>query len=141
MVFSFENTEKDIIMTEEDEEDYINTFICRFCEKELINDKVRDHCRLTESYTGPALSKCDNNVKPSQIISIPIAFPIFSNYDSHLFFEELVHRKNDKVKFNIVPRTNEAKFSVTFGFSRFIHSYRFLSLSLGVLEKSLDNND
>ena len=33
MAFYFKNTKKDIIMTEEDEEDYRNNNICRFCEK------------------------------------------------------------------------------------------------------------
>ena len=38
-------TEKDIIMTEEDEED--EKFFCRFCEKNYGCDKVRDHCHFT----------------------------------------------------------------------------------------------
>ena len=33
MAFYFKNTKKDIIMTQEDEEDYKNNNICRFCEK------------------------------------------------------------------------------------------------------------
>ena len=33
MAFYFKNTNKDIIMTQEDEEDYKNNNICRFCEK------------------------------------------------------------------------------------------------------------
>ena len=40
----FKNTIKDIIMTEENEEDYRNDKICRFCEKEIIDNEVRDHC-------------------------------------------------------------------------------------------------
>ena len=35
MAFYFKNTKKDIIMTQEDEEDYKNNNICRFCEKIL----------------------------------------------------------------------------------------------------------
>ena len=34
MAFYFKNTKKDIIMTDEDE-DYGNNKICRFCEKKL----------------------------------------------------------------------------------------------------------
>ena len=33
IVFYFEKTKKDIIMTEKDEEDFKNITICRFCEK------------------------------------------------------------------------------------------------------------
>ena len=52
--FYFKNTKKDIIMTEEDEENYRNDIICRFCEKNIENDKVRHHCHLTGKYRGPA---------------------------------------------------------------------------------------
>ena len=33
MTFYFKNTNKDIIMTEEDQEELKNNNICRFCEK------------------------------------------------------------------------------------------------------------
>ena len=33
MAFYFKNTKKDIIMTQEDVEDFDNNNICRFCEK------------------------------------------------------------------------------------------------------------
>ena len=44
MAFYFKQTKKDIIMTEEDKLDYRNDKICRFCDKEKLFDKVRDHC-------------------------------------------------------------------------------------------------
>ena len=47
ITFYFKNTKEDIIMKEEDEGDYRNNIICRFCEKEILTDKVRDHCHLT----------------------------------------------------------------------------------------------
>ena len=36
MTFYFKNTNKDIIMTKENE-DYKNNHICRFCEKKILN--------------------------------------------------------------------------------------------------------
>ena len=39
--FSFKYTKKIIIMIEENKEDFENSNICRFCEKELHSDKVR----------------------------------------------------------------------------------------------------
>ena len=30
-------------MTQEDKEDFDNNNICRFCEKEILSDKARDH--------------------------------------------------------------------------------------------------
>ena len=75
MASSFKNTKKDIIMTNEDEESYRNNNICRFCEKNIEPDKVRDHCHLTGKYRGPAHSKCNINVtkKQSNFFSIYIS--------------------------------------------------------------------
>ena len=62
MAFYFKNTKKDIIMTEEDEEDYRNINVCQFCEKNIVSDKVRHHRHLTVKYRGPAHSECNINV-------------------------------------------------------------------------------
>ena len=91
MAFYFEkNTKKGIIMTQEDKEDFENNNVCRFCEKEKISDKVRDHCHLTGNYGGPAHSKCNTNVTQDKSNFIPFIFHTFSNYDCHMFFKKLV---------------------------------------------------
>ena len=66
MAFCFKNTKKDILMTKENEEDYRNNNICRFCENQIISDKVRDHGLLTGKNRGPAHSKCIDNVPQDQ---------------------------------------------------------------------------
>ena len=58
-----------------------------------------------------------------------------------MFFKKLVDKKNDKIKFDIIPKTNEEYISVAYGCIRFIDSYRFLSSGLDSLVKSLDNDD
>ena len=63
MNFWFKNTKKDIIMTEEDQQDFENDNVCRFCEKYIELDKVRDHCHLTGKYKGPAHNECNLKVK------------------------------------------------------------------------------
>ena len=68
MAFYFKNTKNDIIMTKEDEEDFENNNICRFCEKEILSDKVRDHCNLTGRYRGPSHNVCNINVKQKIVI-------------------------------------------------------------------------
>ena len=85
MAFYFKNTKKDIIMSKKDEEKYRNDNICRFCEKEILSDKVRDHCHLTGKYRGPAHSKCNINVTQDKSKFIPFIFHNFSNYDCHVF--------------------------------------------------------
>ena len=142
MAFYFKNTMKDIIMTEEDEEDFRIDNICRFCEKEILSGKVRDHCHLTGKYKGPAHSKCNINVTQKQSNFTPFMFHNFSNYDCHMFFKKLVDKKKDKVDFDIITETNEEYISVTYGCIRFIDSYRFQSSSLESLVKALvDNSD
>ena len=142
MAFYFKNTRKDIIMTDDDEEEFRNDIVCRFCEKERLSDKVRDHCHLTGDYRVPAHSKCNIYVTQDQSIFIPFIFHNFSNYDSHMFFKKLVDKKYDKVIFDIIPKTNEEYISVTYGCFRFIDSNRFLSSGLDSLVKALvDNGD
>ena len=140
MVSFFRNTKKDIDMTDEDGEDYRINNICRFCEKNIESDKVRDHCHLKGKYRGPAHSKCNINITQKKSNFIPIIFHNFSNYDSHMFFKKLVDKKKDKVDFDIIPKTNEEYVSVTYGCIRFIDSYRFLSGALVSLVKTLVDN-
>ena len=125
LVFYFKNTKKDSIMTEEDEKDYRNNKICRFCDKNSEADKVRGHCHLTGKYRRPAHSNCKINVKQKHSNSIPFISHNFSNCDRHLFSKKLVDKKNDKVNFDIIPKTNEKHISVTCGCISFANSYRF----------------
>ena len=140
MTFYFKNTKKDIIMSEEDEEDFKNNNVCRFCENFYESDKVRDHCHLTGKYRGPSHSKCNINVTQKQSNFIPFIFHIFFNYDCHMFFKKLVDKNRDKVDFDIIPKTNEEYISMIYGCIRFIDSYRFLSSGLDSLVKTLVDN-
>ena len=54
-----------------------------------------------------------------------------------MFFKKFVDKKIDKVKFDIIPKTNEEYISATYGCIRFIDSYRFQSSSLDSLVKTL----
>ena len=67
-------------------------------------------------------------------------FHNFSNYDCHMFYKKLVDKKNNKVKFDIIPKTNEEYISVTYGCIRFNDSYRFLSSGLDSLVRTLVDN-
>ena len=66
MAFYFEKTEKVIVTTEKDEEDYRNTNIFRVCDKAVLSDKIRDHCHLTSENRGPAHNTCIINVTQKQ---------------------------------------------------------------------------
>ena len=124
-------------MTEEDEEDYTNNNIWRFCQKNIESVKVPDHCHLTGRYRGPAHNKSTFNVTQDQTNFIPFVFHSFSNYDCHFFLKELVDKKMDKLKFKILPKTDEKYFSVKNRCVRFIDSYRLLSSNLDSLFERL----
>ena len=138
--FFFKKTKKDITMTEKDEEDYKNNNSCRFCEKNIESDKVKDHCHLIGKYRRPAHNTCNFNVTQKQSNFIPFIFHNFSNYDCHIVFKKMVDKKKDKVDFEMIPKTNEEYISVTYGCIRFIDSYRFLSSGLDSLVKTLVDN-
>ena len=140
MNFWFKNTNKDIIMTEVNKQDFENNGICRYCEKYIKTDKLRDHCHLTGKYRGPAHNECNLQVKQKDSNFITIGLHNFSNYDCHMFFKTLVDRKKDNVKFEINPKTDEKYISVKYGCIKFIDTYRFLSSSLDKLVKTLVDN-
>ena len=127
MAFYFKDAKEDIVMTEDDEEDFKNNNICRFCEKIILSDKVRDHYHLTGKYRGPAHNTFNINVKDKDSNFIPFVFHNFNNYDCQMFFKRLVDLKEDKVEFKIIPKTNEEYIAVKYGCIRFIDSYGFLS--------------
>ena len=137
MAFFSTNTKKEIVMTKKDEEDYKNEIFSRFSEKEMISDKVRDHCHLTCKYRGAAHSISKIIVTQEQNSFKPFAFHNLSNYDLHLFFKKLVDEKNDRVKIDITPKTHEEYISITYAWIRFIDSYRVLSSSLDEIVKTL----
>ena len=95
---------------------------------------------MTAKCGGPAHSKCNNNVTQDKSNIIPFLFHNFSNYDCHKFFKKLVDKKNDKVKFEIKPKTDEEYIYVTYGCIRFIAGYRFSLSSLGSLVKTFVDN-
>ena len=140
MNFGFKNTKKDIIMTEKDEKDFENNNICRYCEQYIETDKVRDHCHLISKYRGPAHNECNLKVKQKDSNFITFGLHNFSNYDCHMFCKQLVDRKKDNVKFEIIPKTDEKYISVRYGCIKFIDTYRFLSSSLDKLVQTLVDN-
>ena len=140
MAFHFKNTKSDIVMTEKDEEDSRINNICRFCEKEFGDNKVRDHCHLIGKYRGPVHNICNKKAKQNDNNFIPSIFHSFRKYDRHMFFKKLVDNKNDKVEFEIIPKTNEEYISVANGCIKFFDSNRFLSSSLDPLVKTIVDN-
>ena len=83
---------KDIKMTKEDEEDFKHIKICRFRERSVICDKIRDHWLLTCIYRGPVNNKCDKNVREKKTNFSPFVFHKFGIYHCRLFFKKLLDK-------------------------------------------------
>ena len=95
---------KNLIMTEEKEEQFQLSNTCYICEKLIDDDteKVRDHCHIAETFRGPGLWSCNINLQLTK--KVPVIFHNLRRYDSHLTFHEL---KNFDVKINAIPNELE----------------------------------
>ena len=124
--------EEGMIFTKTDAENFKNSTTCHFCNKELGDDRVRDHCHLTGKYRGAAHNACNINYNFKHI-KIPVFFHNLKNYDSHLIISSANEFKCKKI--NVIAQNSE-KF-ITFGFDhlQFKDSYSFLSSSLDKLVK------
>ena len=90
---------KNLIMSEEKEEQFQLSNVCWICEKLIDNDdeKVRDHCHVTGKFRGAAHLSCNINLQLTK--KVPVIFHNLRVYDSHLIFDEL---KNFDVKIDVI---------------------------------------
>ena len=160
----------EMIITDEEKEQYKKATKCWICnnelvkevekegKKELVEDKVRDHCHFTGRYRGAAHNSC--NLKYRKPKFIPVVFHNLSGYDSHLFIKNLGFTAgnidcipNNEEKYisftkNIQVGTYKKKAIDAEGYAyyeqkpifhkiRFIDSFKFMSTSLDSLVNNL----
>ena len=91
---------KNLIMSEEEKEEFQSSKTCWICEKLVDNDdeRVRDHCHVTGKFRDAAHWSCNKNLQLTK--KVPVIFHNLRGYDSHLIFNEL-----DKfdVKIKVIP--------------------------------------
>ena len=97
---------KNLIMTEEEEDLFQKSNNCWICKKFINNDekKVRNHCHVTGKFRGAAHESCNLNFQLTK--KVPVIFDNLKSYDSHLIFNEL--NKFD-VKIKVIPNGLENK--------------------------------
>ena len=130
-------------LTKQEQDSFKKAETCHICKKELLTDKVRDHCHFTEKYRGVAHNIC--NLRCRKPMILPVIFHNLQGYDSHLLIKKL---STIASVLNCIPSTLEKYISFSkkikvdeyksksngenvffyFG-SRFINSYKFLQTS------------
>ena len=91
---------KNLIMSEEEEQEFQLKNICSICEKLIDHDeeKVRDHCHVTRKFRGAVHRDCNINLQFNK--KVPVIFHNLRGHDSHLIFDEL---ENFDVKTDVIP--------------------------------------
>ena len=130
---------KNLIMTEEEENLFQKSNNCLICKKFINNDeeKVRDHCHATGKFRGAAHESCNLNFKLTK--KVPVIFHHLRSYDRHLSFNEL-----DKfdVKIKVIPNGLEKYMAFFLNKNLvFIDSIQFINSSFDKLVKNLSDED
>ena len=81
---------------------YDNSTLCHICNEELGNDKVRDHCHLSDKFRGAAHEVF--NLKYEIPKFFPVVFHNLSGYGTHLFIKTLGNSEGDIV---CIPNNEE----------------------------------
>ena len=139
-----------MIFGKEEADRFNKTTKCWICEKELGEDKVRDHCHYTGRFRRAACNKC--NLKFRKPNFVPVVFHNLSGYDAHLFIKNLGYSEGN---INCIPNNEEKYISFTKTIIvgkytdkqgnvknktyniRFIDSFKFMADSLDKLVKNL----
>ena len=146
---------KPLKLTKEEQISFTKAETCHICSKELLNDKVRDHCHFIGQYRGAAHNSC--NLQCRKLLILPVIFHNLQGYDAHLFIKQLSGLPGE---LNCIPSTEEKYISfskkikvdeyrskrtgemVSLNFEiRFIDSFKFLQTSLANLVGNLQPDD
>ena len=130
---------KNLIMSEKDEQIFQSSNKCWICDKlvDVGDNKVRDHCHITGQCRGSAYWICNVNLKLTK--NILVIFYNIKGYDSHLIMQEI--NKFD-AKISVIPNGLEKCMAFTINNNLvFIDSMQFMKFCLNKLVKNLSDND
>ena len=124
-------------MIAEQNEEFERCNICWVCGKLIFDNKVRDHCHITDKYRGSSHWNCNINLKITE--KVPVIFHNLKGYGSHLIFKELC---KFNCKISAIPNGLENYMSFTLNNNIvFIDSMLFMKSSLDKLDKNLSDED
>ena len=128
---------KKMIFTEKDKEDFKNATMCYICHGVLSTKRARDHCHITGKYRGATHPSCNLNLKIRN--KIPVVFHNLKGYDSHLIMQSIGQFKEKKIE--CIANNMQKFISFSLGDLQFIDSLQFLPSSLEKLVSGLDLNN
>ena len=128
---------KDLIMTQKEEENFQSSNTCWRCEKLIEDEKVRAHCHITGKYRGAAHWSCNVNLELTKKVSI--IFHNLNGYENHLIMNEI---RKFNVKVDVIPIGLEKYIAFTINKNLvFIDSKHYMSSSLEKVVKNLSEDD
>ena len=127
---------KQIIMTIEQEKEFNKAKKCIYCNKDLKDDRVRDHDHFTSEYRGPAHNEC--NLLSRKPNKIPVFFHNLKGYDGHLIVKAV---DNEIKKINCIPTNSERYISFSLNQLEFKDSFQFMASSLEKLSNYLKDDE
>ena len=146
---------KPLRLTRAEQKLFDKAIICHICNRELKEDKVRDHCHFTGQYRGAAHNSCNLQCRKPMIL--PVIFHNLQGHDAHLFIKQIARLKG---KLNCIPSTEEKYISFSKSIKvdefysykvgkmidvnfeiRFLDSFKFLQTSLANLVSNLSPDD
>ena len=110
-------------LTHAEQKSFDEAEICHICKKELLDDKVRDHCHFTGQYRGAAHNSCNLQCRKPMIL--PVIFHNLQGYDAHLFIKQLACLPGE---LNCIPSTEENIFP-------FLKRLKLMSTGLDEMER------
>ena len=78
---------KNLIMTEQEEEQFQSSNTCWISEKLIDDGNIRDHRHINEKFRGAAHWCCNINLKLNK--KVPVPFHNLRDYDGHLIYYEV----------------------------------------------------
>jgi hypothetical protein len=124
-------TNLEMVMTDADKKAFKDATICHICEKELGNDRVRDHDHITSEYRGAAHENCNINYNYKGF-KIPVIFHNLKGYDAHLIMSKIGMFDEN---ITVIPNTLEKYISFSMGKFVFLDSLQFVLSGLEALVK------
>jgi hypothetical protein len=110
---------------------------CHICNRELGDDKVKDHDHETGKFRGAAHNSCNINFN-LKFFKLPVFIHNLKGYDSHLLLSKIGQLGG---RIDCIPMNSEKYLSFTWNDIVFKDSCQFMAASLDSLVKNLKKDD